>query len=75
MGGRAMPTECEHGALADWGGFADDWEPYRGLCPKCVPPGTIEEMTAEYREWNRDWLEEFHGDWYKQHDQACEARS
>jgi hypothetical protein len=68
MGGRSMPVDCPHGAIADWGGFGDDWEPYMGLCPKCVPPETVGPLTAEYRDWNRAWLEEHHRDWYAQRD-------
>ncbi|MEM9468307.1 MAG: hypothetical protein AAGA90_23265 [Actinomycetota bacterium] len=37
MGGRTMPTECEHGHTVDWGDFGDPEQPYGGAtpCPHC----------------------------------------
>lgn len=67
MGSRTLPTECEHGRTLDHGDFGDEWEPYRGLCPTCVDPAKVDELTDWYRHANRDWLEPYHREWYVQH--------
>lgn len=64
MGGRSMPIECEHGLYLDWGGFADDWSPYDGLCPTCMSAEECERMNVEHRLMNEHRLGEFHREWY-----------
>ena len=68
---RIMPQDCEHGRTIDHGDFGDEWEPYTGLCPECMPADKCAELTEWYRLANRGWLEPFHREWYRRHDEAA----
>lgn len=57
MGSRALPVECEHGVIIDWGDFGpdpDDGSVGVTPCPDCEPPPRptlTEDERAEVEWW------------------------